>query len=61
MHHIAKGHHQAGNRVVGIIGARTKDLLLFEEELGRVCDEVLVATDDGSHDGSSELLERRIV
>jgi ferredoxin/flavodoxin---NADP+ reductase len=49
MHHIAKGHHQAGNTVVGIIGARTKDLLLFEEELGRVCDEVLVATDDGSH------------
>jgi len=49
MHHIAKGHHNVGNRVIGIIGARTKDLLLFEDELGRVCDEVLVATDDGSH------------
>ncbi len=48
MHHIAKGHHKAGNHVVGIIGARNKDLLLFEEELGEVCDEVLVSTNDGS-------------
>ena len=31
MHHIAKGHSRAGNRVVGIIGARGKDLLLFEK------------------------------
>jgi len=49
MHHIAKGHHLAGNHVIGIIGARTKNLLLFEEELGRVCDEMLITTDDGSH------------
>ena len=49
MHHIAKGHHLAGNRVVGVIGARCKDLLLFEAELGDVCDEVLVSTNDGSH------------
>ncbi|HML56371.1 MAG TPA: sulfide/dihydroorotate dehydrogenase-like FAD/NAD-binding protein [Solidesulfovibrio magneticus] len=49
MHHIAKGHHQAGNRVTGIIGARTRGLLLFEAELAAVCDTVLVATDDGSH------------
>jgi ferredoxin--NADP+ reductase len=48
MHHIAKGHHLAGNRVCGIIGARTRDLLLFETELAEVCDAVLVATDDGS-------------
>ncbi len=49
MHHIAKGHHRIGNRVVAIIGARSKDLLLFEEELNRFCDDVLVATDDGSY------------
>ena len=30
MHHIAKGHWRAGNRVVGVIGARTKDLLLLK-------------------------------
>jgi len=48
MHHIAKGHHAAGNHVIAIIGARTKDLLLFEEELSRFCPEVIVTTDDGS-------------
>ena len=26
MHHIAKGHHKAGNYVIAIIGARSKDL-----------------------------------
>jgi len=49
MHHIAKGHHRIGNKVVAIIGARSRDLLLFEKELGVFCEEVLVATDDGSY------------
>ena len=48
MHHIAKGHAHAGNKVVSIIGARSADLLLFEEELSKFSHEVLVATDDGS-------------
>lgn len=48
MHHIAKGHHQAGNKVIAIIGARNKDLLLFEKELGTFADELYVCTDDGS-------------
>ena len=48
MHHIAKGHHRAGNHVVAIIGARTKDLLLFHQELSSFCPEVLVCTNDGS-------------
>lgn len=48
MHHIAKGHAQAGNKVVSIIGARSADLLLFEEELSKFSHEVLIATDDGS-------------
>jgi ferredoxin--NADP+ reductase len=48
MHHIAKGHHQAGNHVAAIIGARRADLLLFERELSSFCPEVLVCTDDGS-------------
>ncbi|UJX42131.1 sulfide/dihydroorotate dehydrogenase-like FAD/NAD-binding protein [Desulfovibrio sp. JY] len=63
MHHIAKGHHQAGNRVIGIIGARTKDLLLFEEELRRVCAAVLISTNDGSYGRQglvTELLEERL-
>ena len=48
MHHIAKGHHEAGNYVIACIGARNKDLLLFEKELSLFCDEVLISTDDGS-------------
>ena len=48
MHHIAKGHHKAGNHVVSVIGARSKDLLLYHDELSAFCPEVLVSTDDGS-------------
>ncbi len=63
MHHIAKGHHEAGNHVVAIIGARTEDLLLFQCELDGFCPEVLVATDDGSvgHKGFvTEVLQKRL-
>ncbi len=49
MHHIAKGNKKAGNHVVAVIGARSKDLLLFENELKSFCDEVLISTDDGSY------------
>lgn len=49
MHHIAKGHSRAGNHVVGVIGARSKDLLLFEDELRSFADELLISTDDGSY------------
>jgi ferredoxin--NADP+ reductase len=63
MHHIAKGHHLAGNHVVAIIGARSDNLLLFRKELESFCDEVLVATDDGStgHKGLvTEVVEKRL-
>ena len=63
MHHIAKGHHAAGNRVVAVVGARNKDLLLFCDELGSFCPEVLIATDDGSrgHKGFvTEVLKNRL-
>lgn len=49
MHHIAKGHHLAGNHVVAMVGARSKDLLLFVDELRAFCPEVLVSTDDGTY------------
>lgn len=48
MHHIAKGHHKAGNHVVAIIGSRSKDLLLYHEDLTSFCPEVSVCTNDGS-------------
>lgn len=49
MHHIAKGHSRVGNHVVAIIGARSKDLLLFEKELKAFANETGISTDDGSY------------
>ena len=40
---------QAGNRVIGILGARTRDLVILEAELRAVCDRLVVTTDDGSY------------
>jgi ferredoxin--NADP+ reductase len=40
---------KAGNRVVTILGARSRDLLILEEELGAVSDLLIVTTDDGSY------------
>lgn len=39
---------QGSNKVLSIIGARTKDLLILEKEMRSVSDELLVTTDDGS-------------
>lgn len=38
----------AGNRIVSIIGARTKELVILEQLLGSVSDQLIVITDDGS-------------
>jgi ferredoxin--NADP+ reductase len=38
-----------GRRTIGIIGARTKELVLLEDEMRQVCDEVFVTTNDGSY------------
>jgi ferredoxin--NADP+ reductase len=39
---------QAGNRLVSILGARTRDLLVLEEEIRETSDVLRVTTDDGS-------------
>ena len=46
---IASAAKKAGNHVIGIIGARTKDLLIFEDDMRSICDELFVTTDDGSY------------
>jgi glutamate synthase (NADPH/NADH) small chain len=46
---IARALHEAGNKLISIIGARTKDLLILEEEMGAISDELIVTTDDGSY------------
>jgi len=45
---IARGFKAAGNEVVTVMGARSKDLLIYEAELSQVSDRVVIATDDGS-------------
>ncbi len=46
---IAAALKAAGNDMIGIIGARNKDLLILEKELGAICPRLEVATDDGSY------------
>jgi ferredoxin--NADP+ reductase len=45
----ARALREAGNHVVSILGARTKDLLILEDEVRAVSDEVFIMTDDGSY------------
>ncbi len=40
---------EAGNEVISIIGARTKELLILEQEMREISDRVIVTTDDGSY------------
>jgi ferredoxin--NADP+ reductase len=40
---------KAGNRVITVIAARTKDLIILEEQMRINSDEVIVMTDDGSY------------
>lgn len=46
---IARAMREAGNRVVSIMGFRTRDLVFWEDRLGSVSDELIVSTDDGSY------------
>lgn len=49
MHPITKAMKEAGNHVIAIIGARTKDLLILEEEMKAASHDLRVCTDDGSY------------
>ena len=46
---ITRGMKEAGNRVISIIGAKSRDILIMEEEMRAASDETLVTTDDGSY------------
>lgn len=46
---IAAALKKAGNKVISIIGARTKDILILEDDMRKVSDQLIVATDDGSY------------
>jgi len=49
LHHVAKAFKEAGNYVIGIMGARDKEMLILENEMSQICDELVVTTDDGSY------------
>jgi NAD(P)H-flavin reductase len=62
---IAAALKNAGNDVVGITGARSRELVILEREMRNMCSELLITTDDGSYgmkgfvtDALGELLER---
>jgi len=46
---IARALKEAGNKVITIIGARNKELLILEDEFAQISDELIVTTDDGSY------------
>ena len=46
---IAKALKKAGNKIISILGARTRQLLILEDEFAQVSDELIITTDDGSY------------
>jgi NAD(P)H-flavin reductase len=65
---IAKAFKIAGNKVITVLGARSKDLLILEKEMAACADEQIVLTDDGSYGnkgvitvGIEEVLKREPV
>ncbi len=62
---VARALSEAGNRVISIIGAQSKDKLFYQDKIGEISDELVVTTDDGSvgkegftSEAFRELLER---
>lgn len=46
---IARALKECGNEVIGIIGARSKEFLFWEDKMAKVSDRLIVCTDDGSY------------
>lgn len=49
LHPIAQAMKAAGNNVTSIIGARTKGLIIMEDEMRRASERLIIVTDDGSY------------
>ncbi|AET66712.1 2-polyprenylphenol hydroxylase-like oxidoreductase [Desulfosporosinus orientis DSM 765] len=65
VHPIARALKEAGNHVISVLGARSADLMILEDEMRAVSNEVVVATNDGSQgvkgfvtDGLAEVLKQ---
>ena len=46
---IAKALKEAGNKITVILGARSKSILILEDEFRKISDEIIITTDDGSY------------
>ncbi len=46
---IIEAMKKAGNKVISVLGARTKELIILEEQVKEYSDEVIITTDDGSY------------
>ncbi|OQX28172.1 MAG: ferredoxin-NADP reductase [Desulfobacteraceae bacterium IS3] len=49
LHPITRALKEAGNHVICIVGARTKDLLIMEEQMKAASNDLRICTDDGSY------------
>jgi ferredoxin--NADP+ reductase len=65
---ICRGLKKKGNKVIGIIGAKSKKVLMLEAQMRVVCDELFITTNDGSYERKGlatgvlkELLDRYTV
>lgn len=65
---IIKAMKEAGNRVISILAARTKDLIILEPQVREYSDETIIMTDDGSYgtkglvtDGVESIIRREKV
>jgi ferredoxin--NADP+ reductase len=65
---IVEAFKQAGNRVITVLAARTKELIILEDQMKEHSDEVIIMTDDGSYgkkglvtDGMEEVIKREEV
>lgn len=56
---IVEALKKAGNKVITVLAARTKELIILEEQMQHLSDEVIVMTDDGSY-GSKGLITNGI-
>jgi NAD(P)H-flavin reductase len=49
IHPIVRANKLIGNKTISIIGARSKEMIIMEDEMRAISDEVRIATDDGSY------------
>lgn len=49
LHPITQAHHNNGNRVISILGARDKSLIIMEDMMKKISEETLICTDNGSY------------